>query len=132
MGMKIDLTALLQAVIMLLSALITYRLIPWLKSKTSEQQFANLEAAARVAVYAAEQLYHSGHNDSKIKYAMDQLRSAGFDFDETTLRAAAEKAVYELKNTPSMQDIVEAIQAEPVSGETEETDSAESESNTAE
>ena len=53
-------------------------------------------------------------------------------FDETTLRAAAEKAVYELKNTPSMQDIVEAIQAEPVSGETEETDSAESESNTAE
>ena len=53
----IDLTPIFQAVIALLAALITYKLIPWIKSRTTKQQQENLYAAARIAVYAAEQLF---------------------------------------------------------------------------
>ena len=65
--MKIDLTAIIQAIIALCAALITYKLIPWIKSKTTEQQQANLAAAAKIAVYAAEQIF--GGNKGQEKYA---------------------------------------------------------------
>ena len=51
--MSIDLTAILQALIGLLAALITYRLIPWLKEHTTAKQRMNLCAAANIAVFAA-------------------------------------------------------------------------------
>ena len=64
--MRIDLTGVVQAVIALLAALVTYKLIPWIRSKTTEQQFTNLEAAARVAVFAAEQIFKNGNNVDKL------------------------------------------------------------------
>lgn len=94
---NIDLTPIFQAVITLLAALITYRLIPYIKTKMTEQQYANLTAAARVAVYAAEQIYKSGDNQQKLDYAMARLLSAGFSLDAETIRAAVEHAVYSLK-----------------------------------
>ena len=93
----IDLTPILQAVIMLLAALVTHRLIPWIRTKVTNQQFANLEAFARTAVYAAEQMFSSGENSKKLSYAVDQIVKAGFDLNVETIRAAVEQAVYDLK-----------------------------------
>lgn len=95
--MRIDLTGVVQAVIALLAALVTYKLIPWIRSKTTEQQFTNLEAAARVAVFAAEQIFKNGNNVDKLEYATDQIIKAGFDLDIDTIRAAIEQACYDLK-----------------------------------
>lgn len=95
--MKIDLTPFLQALIALLASLVTYKLVPWIKSKVTQQQFENLNAAARVAVYAAEQIFANGDNAKKLDYAVQQVMSAGFDLNSDVIRAAVEQAVYELK-----------------------------------
>jgi len=91
--MTIDLTPILQAIITLLCALITYKLIPWIKSKTTEKQQENLANAARIAVFAAEQIFGAGKGDQKLDYARQALLAAGFDYDSIVLRAAIENAV---------------------------------------
>lgn len=102
--MKIDLTPVFQSVIALLAALVTYKFIPWIRSKVTGQQFANLEAAARVAVYAAEQIFKNDNNKQKLDYAIDQVMKAGFDVDVETIRAAVEQAVYNLKAERQLAD----------------------------
>lgn len=94
--MNIDLTPIFQAVIALLAALVTYKLIPWIKTKTTKGQQDNLAAAARIAVYAAEQIYGANHGDEKLEYARQALLAAGYDANTETLRAAIESAVYTL------------------------------------
>ena len=92
----IDLTPIFQAIIALLAALITYKLIQWIISKTTAQQQANLVALAKTAVYAAEQLYGAGQGDKKLEYVRNILLAAGFNVDTDLLRAAIENAVYNL------------------------------------
>ncbi len=55
--MQIDLTPIIQALIGLLAALITWKLVPWIQARTTKEQRANMRAMVRVLVYAAEQLY---------------------------------------------------------------------------
>lgn len=104
----IDLTPIFQAIIALLAALVTYKLIPWIKSKTTKQQQENLAAAAKIAVYAAQQLYGASKesNEAKLDYCMRRLYDEGFNVDTDAIRAAVEKAVYELKPTARFVDIV--------------------------
>ncbi len=92
----IDLTPIFQAIILLIAALITYKLIPWIKARTTSQQQANLAAAAKIAVYAAEQLFGSDAGQQKLDYAKNVLMAAGYDIDTEILRAAIEHAVYNL------------------------------------
>ncbi len=102
--MNIDLTPIFQAIIALLAALITLKLIPWIKSKATEQQYDNLATAAKVAVYAAEQIFSHGNNEEKLQYAIEKLSDKGFTADYEALRAAVEKAVYELKSEQLLAD----------------------------
>ena len=88
MIMTIDLTPIFQAIITLLAALVTYKLIPWIKSKTTAQQQNNLRAMVRVMVFAAEQLYGAGEGKQKLEYVREQLRKAGFDADVNEIEAA--------------------------------------------
>lgn len=90
--MSIDLTPIVQAVIALLAALVTYKLVPWIKARTSAEQQAMLGAMVRTLVYAAEQLYGAGHGTEKLDYVIGELRVRGFDAD----RAAIEAAVREM------------------------------------
>lgn len=92
----IDLTPFFQALIGLLAALVTYKLIPWIKAHTTNQQQQNLYAAARIAVFAAEQVYGAGQGAEKLEYALDALKKAGFKIDTTLAREAVEDAVYGL------------------------------------
>ena len=92
--MNINLTPILQAIIGLLAALITYRLIPWIKARTTAAQQETMRAAVRVAVFAAEQLYGAGKGAEKLDYAVQWLEDRGY----TVSRAEIEAAVYEGMN----------------------------------
>lgn len=84
----IDLTPLFQAVIALLASIITLRLIPWIKSKTTEKQQDLLRAAVSVAVYAAEQLYGTGNGKEKLLYVKGKLAEKGYKVDIDEIEAA--------------------------------------------
>ena len=85
---KIDLTGLINAAIALLGLLITYRLAPWLKARTTSEQQQILAAGIRTAVYAAEQLYKTGVIDDRLDYALKWLGSHGYSVDRTQGEAA--------------------------------------------
>lgn len=91
----IDLTPIFKAILALLAALVTYKLIPWIKSKTTAEQQALLSATVRTLVYAAEQLYGAGKGAEKLDYVIKELEARGFTAD----RAAIEAAVAEQLNS---------------------------------
>lgn len=86
--MNIDLTPLFQALIGLLAAIITLKVIPWLKARTTAQQQALLMSTVRIAVYAAEQLYGANEGKKKLGYVKETLKSKGFDIDIDAIEAA--------------------------------------------
>lgn len=89
--MHIDLTPIVQAVIGLLAALITYKLIPLIKAKTTAEQQALLQVTVRTLVYAAEQIYGSGAGEKKLQYVKQQLQARGFDVDINQIEAAVKE-----------------------------------------
>lgn len=92
----IDLTDIIQAAIALIVALITYKVIPWIKAKTTESQQAILMATVRTLVYAAEQLYGAGKGDEKLQYVKQKLEEKGFDVDIDAIEAAVKEITIEI------------------------------------
>ena len=92
----INLTPIIQALIALFAALITYRLIPYIKSKTTGEQQEQLRAAVRVAVYAAEQIFGAGHGAEKMDYALAWLREQGYEIDSREIEAAVGELLNDL------------------------------------
>ena len=78
----IDLTPALQALIMLLSALITSFAVPWLKAKLKAQQWDALVKVTRTAVFAAEQVYGSGWGRDKLRYAEEYKQGTAPELTE--------------------------------------------------
>lgn len=118
----IDLTPIFQAVVALLAALITYKLIPWIRSKTTMQQQENLYTAARIAVYAAEQIFGAGKGEEKLDYALASLRRAGYDIDKQLVRETIEEIVnsmtrYPVYAEPGSSDLIDDEQIHPPAGE---------------
>ena len=93
----INLTPLFQALIGLIAALITVYLIPWLRSRTTSEQQAQIGAAVHIAVYAAEKLYGAGRGDEKLAFAVSYLRAHGFDLDAETLKGQINAAIQEME-----------------------------------
>ena len=109
----IDLTKIIIALLGLLSTIITYKLIPWIKANTNAKQQQLLRIAVETAVFAAEQIYGSGAGEKKYQYVADWLKERGYEFD----KADVEAAVYELMNnsgivieTPSVTAKVDAVE----------------------
>jgi len=86
--MNINLTHIMIAVLELIAVLITCRLIPWIKARTTNEQQQSLAAAIRVAVFAAEQIFGASHGPEKMDYALTYLRGKGFDVDSREVEAA--------------------------------------------
>lgn len=87
----IDLTPLFQAIITVLAAIITCKVIPWLKAKLTNEQQTALTATCRILVYAAEQIYGSGHGDQKMQYVVDALAERGFKVDKDLIEATVKE-----------------------------------------
>lgn len=84
----IDLTPIINAIIALLASIITIKVIPWIKAKTTNEQQAMLRAAVKTAVFAAEQLYGAGNGENKLEYVFETLRSQGYVVDRVKIEAA--------------------------------------------
>lgn len=92
-----DITPIIEAVVALIAALITAFVIPYIRSKTTAQQRAEINAWVKIAVSAAEQIYTvSGRGEEKKAYVIKWLREHGVTVDESKLDALIESAVYEL------------------------------------
>lgn len=95
----LDITPILEAALALLAVMITSIVVPYIKSKTTAQQQAEINAWVKIAVSAAEQIYAgSGRGAEKKAYVLDWLRAHGITVDESKLDALIESAVYELDN----------------------------------
>lgn len=92
--MQFDFTAIFQAILALLGAIITYWLVPYVKAKATAQQQANVAILVRTAVAAAEQLYGAGMGEDKLDYAQAWLNERGVKYS----RAEIEAAVRDLSN----------------------------------
>ncbi|GIP56169.1 phage holin, LLH family [Paenibacillus vini] len=93
----IDLTPIVQAAILLIAAIITTFVVPYIKSKTTEQQRQQIAAWTKIAVAAAEQIYTGpGRGDEKKKYVLDFLAEHGYIMDIDALNALIEATVLEL------------------------------------
>ena len=93
----IDLTPIFQAIICLLAAIVTYKVIPWIKAKTTNAQQEKLAVAYKIAVLAAEQLYGAGHGTDKYKEAKTIIERSGFTFDENLLEATVYEQLTQFK-----------------------------------
>lgn len=120
--MKIDITPLLQAIITLLATIVTYKLIPLIKSKLSEHQLEIARTIAHVTVLAVEQLYKDMDGEYKLDTAMSQAEQAlannGILVDTDTLRSLIESEVFE-KNVLEPYGIVED-DLEEIEGDSDE------------
>ena len=91
--MNIDLTTIINAIIGLLAALVTYRLIPWIKAKTTNEQQAYIRALVKAGVYAAEQIYNTeGMGRQKMEYVQAFLQQDGYMVKVTHSPIASKEA----------------------------------------
>ena len=97
---NIDLTPLIEALITLISAVITLFVLPkltqCLKERLSAEQRAALKEWVKIAVTAAEQLYGSKTGQQKKEYVVAFLLSKGIVFDVDEVTALIESEVYKL------------------------------------
>lgn len=93
----IDLTPIMEAIIAIVTAVITAFLIPWLKGKIDADKLKKIKLWVTVAVEAAEQLYKgSGRGEEKKAYVVQFLQEKGFTFDPDSLDKLIEAAVFNL------------------------------------
>lgn len=93
-----DYTKILEAIITLLVAVITAFVIPYIKSKLSENELAEIIKWVQIAVQAAEMIYNeSGMGKEKKKYVETFLTEHNIKVDIEQLDALIESAVLELK-----------------------------------
>lgn len=75
---------LLRLTIMVLGVVVTYRLIPWIKSKTTEQQRQEATYWISLAVKVAEQIYaDKGQGVLKKEYVLKWLNDNGIKISES-------------------------------------------------
>ncbi len=96
----IDVTDILIAIIGLIVAVLTAKVIPWVKGKIGAQSWNTLQQVAAIAVAAAEQIGGKASlpGTDKLDYALAQVKAAlakqGITYNDATVLAAIEAAVY--------------------------------------
>ena len=88
----LDLTKLAQA------GIVSLYLVPWLRSKLTNEQLSKAKSWVQIAVYAAEKLYGAGNGDQKLVYAEEILRKHGIRLDTATLKAMIDAQIKEMEN----------------------------------
>jgi len=96
----IDLTPIVNALIAVVAAAATAFLIPWIRSKTTEQQRKDIAAWVKIAVAAAEQIYSGqGRGAEKKAYVIDFLNKNNLKIDTEAIDAMIEAAVQQLNSS---------------------------------
>ena len=85
------------AVIGLLGTIITVVVVPYIRSRTTETQRANIYTIVMLAVQAAEQIYFKpGEGEKKKQYVINYLGSKGIKLTVEDLNIFIESAVNEM------------------------------------
>lgn len=93
-----DITTIIEAVFALIAAVVTAIVIPYIRSRTTAQQQAEIADWVKVAVSAAEQIFTgAGKGTEKKAYVLEWLHEHNVAVDESKLDALIEAAVYALK-----------------------------------
>lgn len=99
-----NITPVIEAAVMLLLAILTYVLVPMIRTKFSADQLATIKMWVKVAVNAAEQIYTgSGKGSEKKAYVVAFLESKGFKLDTDSLDKLIESSVLELKQATAIE-----------------------------
>ena len=94
-----NITPIFKAVVGLLATIITFVIVPYIKSKTTAEQQKKINEWIKIAVAAAEQIYKGvGRGEEKKAYVLAYLAEHGIELDEATIDAMIEAAVYALNN----------------------------------
>lgn len=93
-----NITPILQAAAVLLAAVITTFVVPYIKSRTTASQQSQINGWVKIAVAAVEQIHKDYKGAEKKKWVLDWLHQHGIVIDENQIDAMIEAAVYELKS----------------------------------
>ena len=89
-------------IIALLGAIITYIVVPFIKKKTTKQEYENIEFWIGVAVNAAEQIFSEPDMGEKKKaYVIGFLKKMGIKISMDQLEVLIEAAVREINKNKS-------------------------------
>jgi len=92
-----DMTVICEGVLTIAVAVITGLVIPYVRSKTTSTQQAEIVAWVKIAVTAAEQIYTgTGLGEKKKAYVENWLKEHGVTVDSEKLNALIESAVLEM------------------------------------
>lgn len=103
----IDLTNIIEAAVALLAAILSAFLIPWIRSKLTAAQTAELLRWVDIAVAAAQQLYYQADGERRLDYALELLAHRGYDIKDDAVLDAVEAAVLKLHRQLA-QDVPES------------------------
>lgn len=97
-----DITLVINSIILLLSAIITTIIIPLIKNNISSKKFDDIMKWSKIAVEAAQQIYTPEQWSEKKSYAISiikgKLSEKGIALDENSIEAIVESAVMNIKN----------------------------------
>ena len=93
----IDITEILEYTFLLVLAVCSVFLIPYLKANLGEEKFLTLQKWVKIGVQAAEMIFkQSGMGATKKEYVLEFLKSKGYTVDTKTINNLIESAVLEL------------------------------------
>ena len=95
---NINITPIVEAGILLIAAIISVFVVPWIRSKAKSEGTSDFLRWVEIAVAAAEQLYESTDGAAKKKYVLAYLQGKGVTVDEEDIENAIEAAVIKLHN----------------------------------
>lgn len=96
--MMIDITEVIKYAILLIFAVCTTFVIPYIKAKIGDEKFAELQKWVKIGVQAAEMIFkESGMGTVKKEYVIEFLKQKGYTLDTETISNLIESAVLELK-----------------------------------
>ena len=93
-----DFTPIFEAIITIVSLVLTGIVIPFIKQRIGEEKTENLKKWVSVGVKAAEQIYGSKTGQQKKEYVVSFLLSKGIVFNVDEVEAMIEAEVYKLTN----------------------------------
>ena len=96
--MTIDITEVIKYAILLVFAVCTTFVIPYIKAKIGDEKFTELQEWVKIGVQAAEMIFkESGMGTVKKEYVIEFLKQKGYTLDTETISNLIESAVLELK-----------------------------------
>lgn len=93
----IDFTPLIEALILLLTSVITVVIVPALRERYSNEQLEKAKSWVQIAVYAAEKMYGAGKGDEKLAYAEKILAEHKIKLDTATIKAMVDAEIAKME-----------------------------------